>query len=93
MLDNFSFEARYGKKYEKIPEAGCWIWTGCISKKGYGQIVRCSKRLLAHRVSWNMHAREPIPCGLLVCHRCDVTSCVNPAHLYLGQQPIINEMR
>lgn len=38
---------------------------------------------LASREAWRLYRGE-IPTGMYVCHHCDVTSCVNPAHLFLG---------
>lgn len=70
------------------PNSGCWIWLGSVAwnKSGmaYGKIrLNALKKGLAHRFSWMaFHGR--IPKGKFVLHKCDVTLCVNPLHLFLG---------
>jgi len=61
----------------------CWLWKGKIPAHGYGYIQINKKCYRAHRVSWEIYFGE-IPKGMLVCHKCDVPSCVNPDHLFLG---------
>ena len=57
-----------------------------MGKMGYGGITEDQGSQVsvgAHRVSWKLHKGD-IPDGLYVLHQCDVPSCVNPEHLFLG---------
>ena len=78
-----SLRERFDIQHEEVSVSGCWIWTGTCSHSGYGQIKENYRTRLAHRVSWEIH-NGAIPEGIVVCHRCDVPQCVNPAHLFLG---------
>lgn len=80
-----SLAGRLEKHYIPEPMSGCWLWIGMAATGGYGLLKYEGRRLRAHAVSYEIH-NGPIPVGLYVCHRCDVPSCVNPDHLFVGTQ-------
>jgi len=60
----------------------CWLWIGGTDKDGYGSF-RLNEHVRAHRFSWEINI-GPIPEKLCVLHQCDVKTCINPDHLFLG---------
>lgn len=74
---------RFEKKFRRLGEGECWPWTTGLDRDGYGKFRLNDKTVRAHRVAYEL-ANGPIPDGFCVCHKCDFTSCVNPAHLFIG---------
>jgi hypothetical protein len=74
---------RFLSKFKQGEKDKCWLWEGYKDKDGYGNFQFNGSPRQAHRVSYELFVR-PIPEGLCVCHSCDVPSCVNFNHLWLG---------
>jgi hypothetical protein len=73
---------RFWAKVKRGGDAECWIWIGAKDGR-YGAARLDGRHMKAHRVAWTL-TNGPIPLGKILCHRCDVTACVNPAHLFVG---------
>ena len=80
-----TLEERFMAHVEPEPNTGCWLWIASVDKNGYGWSWSDGIAMRAHRLAYKLFFRCGVD-GLKVLHRCDVPSCVNPEHLFIGTQ-------
>ena len=79
---------RFWSKVDKKGDDECWNWLACLDKGGYGRFWFNGKTVKAHRCSLVLaHAVQPLN-KTWALHTCLTNpKCVNPNHLYYGNQP------
>lgn len=75
-------ECRFRKYVSPCPNTGCWLWDGTV-QKGYGAFKALGTQKATH-VALTLDGRPRPHPKAIACHHCDVPLCVNPDHLYWG---------
>jgi hypothetical protein len=96
LLDHAGSRARYAAKVHRRGDDQCWYWIGAISDTGHGKFKASRARgpsvvVTAHVYGYQLRhgpisprpGEDPV-----IGHRCDETSCQNPAHWELIERRV-----
>lgn len=67
-----------------VPFSGCFLWEGRLTKYGYAEVGEKDYRHRVHRLIMSHILGRILSKDEIVCHKCDIPSCINPNHLYVG---------
>lgn len=74
---------KFWQRVEKRAADECWPWNGTRNRSGHGKIWNGERNVAAHRYAYALATGDKA-LDKIICHKCSVPYCVNPAHLYAG---------
>jgi len=89
-----SDKRRFYSKIQPSTTTDCHLWTAAKDTSGYGlfRVGPWQSMVHAHRIAYMLHHNVELPDSrsgdskTCVLHTCDVRTCCNPAHLWLGSR-------
>jgi hypothetical protein len=93
--ERFSKFVQVSDSHDAPDGTPCHLWTGAVSKDGYGRFSIAGKKEYAHTAAFFLRFADHMPangilkrCGLEVHHGCRTPHCVNAGHLQLIERSL-----